>query len=88
MLLALRGKTDHVPYRNSKLTMLLQPCLRRGCRVALIIAASPAATDAAETVQALAFGVRQRAIQLGPMTPLSAGAGAGAGTAVASAGGV
>ena len=47
VLNSLIGKTDHVPYRNSKLTTLLQPCLRRGCRVALIIGASPAVADAA-----------------------------------------
>ena len=73
VLSALIAKNDHVPYRNCKLTSLLQPCLKRGCRVALIIAASPAAVDAAETGHALGFGVRARACALGPITATTGG---------------
>ena len=43
---ALVGKTEHVPYRNSRLTQLLQPGLSKGCRVALLLAASPADASA------------------------------------------
>ena len=73
VLHALIGKNEHVPYRNSKLTTLLQPCLRRGCRVAMILAASPSDADAAETMQTLAFGVRARACALGPAATVSGG---------------
>ena len=79
VLNALIGKTEHVPYRNSKLTTLLQPCLRRGCRVAMILAASPSSDDAAETVQTLAFGARARSCALGPMAAVSAGGKGGGG---------
>jgi len=55
---ALVAKAEHVPYRNSKLTTLLQPGMRRGCRVAMLVTASPAAIDAHETAAALAFASR------------------------------
>ena len=74
VLLALSNGTEHVPYRNSRMTHLLQPFMRRGCRVAMLIAASPAATDAAETAAALAFGARARATQLGPVSGSAPGA--------------
>ena len=73
VLHALIGKTEHVPYRNSRLTTLLQPCLRRGCRVALIVAASPSTEDAAETMHTLGFGVRARSCALGPIATVGAG---------------
>jgi hypothetical protein len=63
---ALRAKAEHVPYRNSKLTALLQPGMRRGCRVVMMVTASPAAADAPETVAALTFASRARACRLGP----------------------
>jgi hypothetical protein len=79
VLHALVGKTEHVPYRHSKLTTLLQPCLKRGARVALIIAASPSSEDALETIQTLGFGVRARNVHLGPMASTSSAAGGAAG---------
>ncbi len=90
VLHALVGKAEHVPYRHSKLTTLLQPCLKRGTRVALIVAASPAAPDALETIQTLGFGVRARNVHLGPMATggaavgtLAAGVGAGSSSGAA-----
>ena len=77
VLHSLIGKSEHVPYRNSKLTTLLQPCLRRGCRVALIVAASPSSADAAETVHTLGFGVRARSCALGPIATATGKAGKG-----------
>ena len=80
-MLALINRCDHVPYRNCKLTQLLQPCLGRGCRVALVVTASPTQIDAPETVQTLAFGVRARGAQLGPAAAFSGGGAAGGGAA-------
>lgn len=65
---ALIMNAEHVPYRNSKLTALLQPGMRRGCRVVMLVTASPAAIDAPETAAALAFASRARAARLGPQT--------------------
>ena len=39
--------SSHVPYRNSKLTHLLQPALSKGARVMFIVAASPDAAPVA-----------------------------------------
>ena len=75
VLHGLVNKADHVPYRNSKLTSLLQPCLRRGCRVAIIVAASISRSDACETINTLAFGVRARTVTLGPVGVTRSGSG-------------
>lgn len=63
---ALVARTEDVPYCNSKLTALLQPGMRRGCRVVMIVTASPAAVDAPETAAALTFASRARTCRLGP----------------------
>eukprot|EP00965_Chrysotila_dentata_P171928 5673665-Pleurochrysis_carterae.AAC.1 len=70
-MIALVNKASHVPYRNSALTQLLQPSMRRGCRVALVVTASADAADAAETQVALRFGTRARAAQLGPVAAVA-----------------
>ena len=43
VMTAIAAKEAHVPYRNSKLTFLLQPALSRGTRVMFIVTASPGA---------------------------------------------
>ena len=62
---AIASADGHVPYRNSKLTFLLQPSLSRGARVMFIVTASPDAIDAPETIVSLGFGTRARNAQLG-----------------------
>ena len=59
------GKEAYVPYRNSKLTFLLQPNLSRGARVMFIVTASPDVEDAPETLVSLGFATRARNAQLG-----------------------
>ena len=54
-----------MPFRNSKLTFLLQPALSRGARVMFIITASPDRVDAPETLVSIGFGTRARLAQLG-----------------------
>mmetsp|Transcript_11822 Transcript_11822/g.25660 ORF Transcript_11822/g.25660 Transcript_11822/m.25660 type:complete len:641 (-) Transcript_11822:263-2185(-) len=66
VMTAIAADSAHVPFRNSKLTHVLQPALSRGSRVMFIIAASPAAADMNETLVALGFGARARKAQLGP----------------------
>ena len=73
VMLALVNKAAHVPFRNSLLTHLLQPCMRKGCRVALVVNASPEAADANETEAALGFGTRARKACLGSMTTMGKG---------------
>ena len=85
VMAALAAKAEHVPYRNATLTKLLQPGLSKGCRVVLLLTASPAAADAPETAVALAFGARARTAALGPIGSGGGAAGGGGGGGVVSA---
>ena len=53
-------RTSHVPYRDSKLTRLLQESLGGNARTALVICASPAVFNRAETLSTLRFGARAK----------------------------
>lgn len=72
VMLALINKAAHVPYRNSLLTHMLQPGMKKGCRVAIVVTVSPDNADAAETAVALGFGTRARQAKLGPAQSASA----------------
>ena len=61
---ALVQKRRHVPYRNSKLTTLLQDCMQADSNTAMVVAVSPAPRDAQETVCSLQFAARARRIEL------------------------
>ncbi|EFJ40297.1 Kif5 kinesin, partial [Volvox carteri f. nagariensis] len=52
------GKARHVPYRDSKLTRVLQDSLGGSARTVLIICCSPCLENAAETLSSLRFGSR------------------------------
>ena len=54
------GKSTHIPYRDSKLTRLLQESLGGNSRTALIMNCSPAESNREETVSTLRFGVRAK----------------------------
>lgn len=56
------GKGAHVPYRDSKLTRVLQDALGGSARTALIVCCSPCSDNAAETLSSLRFGSRARGI--------------------------
>lgn len=57
------GKSSHVPYRDSKLTRILQESLGGNSRTTLIINCSPSSYNDAETISTLRFGVRAKAIK-------------------------
>lgn len=61
------GKSTHVPYRDSKLTRVLQDSLGGNSKTALIITASPSVYNEAETVSTLRFGIRAKAIKNKPV---------------------
>ena len=61
------GKSTHVPYRDSKLTRVLQDSLGGNSKTALIITASPSAYNEAETISTLRFGIRAKAIKNKPV---------------------
>jgi kinesin family member 5 len=57
------GKSTFVPYRDSKLTRVLQESLGGNARTALIVTCSPAKDNSDETVSTLKFGQRAKNIK-------------------------
>lgn len=53
-----KKKTQHVPYRDSKLTFLLSEALGGNARAVLIMCLSPDPADSTETLSTLRFGAR------------------------------
>lgn len=60
------GKSTHVPYRDSKLTRVLQDSLGGNAKTALIITCSPSGFNEAETLGTLRFGIRAKSIKNKP----------------------
>lgn len=60
------GKSTHVPYRDSKLTRVLQDSLGGNSKTALIITCSPSPYNEAETIGTLRFGIRAKSIKNKP----------------------
>lgn len=60
------GKSTHVPYRDSKLTRVLQDSLGGNAKTSLIITCSPHPYNEAETLSTLRFGIRAKAIKNKP----------------------
>ena len=65
---ALRTNSMHVPYRNSKLTQLLQTALGGDGKTCLFANVSPAKSNLGETLSTLQFGSAARQVQLGKAT--------------------
>ncbi|KAF9652870.1 kinesin heavy chain [Thelephora ganbajun] len=57
------GKAKYVPYRDSKLTRILQESLGGNSRTTLIINCSPSSYNEAETLSTLRFGIRAKSIK-------------------------
>ncbi|PKS09057.1 hypothetical protein jhhlp_003670 [Lomentospora prolificans] len=57
------GKSSYVPYRDSKLTRILQESLGGNSRTTLIINCSPSSYNDVETLSTLRFGMRAKAIK-------------------------
>ncbi|KAK3776928.1 hypothetical protein RRG08_016748 [Elysia crispata] len=62
---ALRSRHKHVPYRNSKLTYLLQDSLGGNGKTLMIIQVAPGKQNVRETLCTLTFGQRVTAVKLG-----------------------
>lgn len=63
---ALDQKSKHIPYRNSKLTYLLQDSLGGNSRTMMIVTICPTDLSSDESLFALQFATRVRRINLGP----------------------
>ncbi|KIJ17540.1 hypothetical protein PAXINDRAFT_73078 [Paxillus involutus ATCC 200175] len=61
---AAKNKTDHVPYRNSKLTRLLQPSLSGDARISVVCTINPDVNAVTESTSTLQFASRIKRVQL------------------------
>uniref|UniRef100_A0A4W4F2S5 Kinesin-like protein n=1 Tax=Electrophorus electricus TaxID=8005 RepID=A0A4W4F2S5_ELEEL len=57
------GTKTHVPYRDSKMTRILQDSLGGNCRTTMFICCSPSSFNEAETKSTLMFGQRAKTIR-------------------------
>jgi len=63
---ALAAKKSHVPFRNSKLTRILDGSIGGNCRTALLVCVSPDAAQMLETVGSLEFASRAMCVEADP----------------------
>lgn len=64
---ALASKSNHIPYRNSKLTHLLQDSLGGDSKALMFVQISPSDQDLSETLSSLNFATRVRGVEMGPV---------------------
>lgn len=67
VIAALRDESSRVPYRDSKLTRLLQDALGGSCRTVMIATISPAQAAVDETISTLAYAEQAMGIQNRPV---------------------
>eukprot|EP00854_Cymbomonas_tetramitiformis_P007312 gene7312-8706_t len=60
---ALQNKSTHVPYRNSRLTTVLQDSLSGASKMVMLMHVSPETTSQQETISTLNFGVRAATVE-------------------------
>jgi hypothetical protein len=59
---ALAEKRPHVPYRDSRLTRILENSLGGNCRTTLLVACSPSSAHSVESLSALRFAARAKKV--------------------------
>uniref|UniRef100_A0A8C3RVF3 Kinesin family member 25 n=1 Tax=Chelydra serpentina TaxID=8475 RepID=A0A8C3RVF3_CHESE len=62
---AIAEQRSHIPYRNSKLTHLLQDSIGGNAKLLVMLCVSPCQKYLAESLQSLGFGTRARQVQRG-----------------------
>ncbi|XP_034414942.1 kinesin-like protein KIFC3 isoform X2 [Cyclopterus lumpus] len=68
---ALRGRHAHVPFRNSRLTYLLQDSLNGDSKTLMMVQVSPLSGNMSESVCSLKFAQRVRSVELVPSSSSS-----------------
>ncbi|KAJ7505309.1 kinesin-domain-containing protein [Mycena galericulata] len=61
---AAKGKSDHIPYRNSKLTRMLQPSLSGNARISVVCTINPDTSAVSESMSTLQFARRIKGVHL------------------------
>lgn len=65
VICALRSKQPYIPFRNSKLTYLLQDSLSGDSKTLMMVQVSPMGKNVNETICSLKFAQRVRSVELG-----------------------
>jgi kinesin family protein C1 len=65
---ALAKKAPHIPFRNSKLTHLLQPCFKGEGKTLMLVNLSPTQASAQESLCSLRFAAQVSQVELGKAT--------------------
>jgi kinesin family protein C2/C3 len=60
---ALQNKNQHVPYRNSRLTQVLQDSMGGTAKMVMLLHISPEQASAQESLGTCAFGVRAASVE-------------------------
>ncbi|KAL1208682.1 Kinesin-like protein KIN-14C [Cardamine amara subsp. amara] len=65
VIMALARKEDHIPFRNSKLTHLLEPYLGGDSKTLMLVNISPVPSSGRETLDTLRFAARVNGCEIG-----------------------